>query len=319
MERRSYLTSLGAAAGTLFLAGCSSDSTGEEPGGGSNTDQEKANKHLQNAGEALQKANEELNAQSEKFQDTDLETSFDFETSTINEHLKTANAELDKASEYSSDDLQEKIRALQDFISFIEKFVSFMDVLADGHTEVVNGLSYFDSDRFSRAAETLKTAMETISEADELLAVTRSRLEETDTTQLEDVEVSSIQTNLDKLEKQVPAYNAMAKGLRHISLGMIDFQTASKRLDEKSFEKAEKLFRDASSDFETAHSAYKANESSVPSSMKSDFIDMTCLSGALRDASEALGEASEALEAGNDDRAEKKSKEAEEAMQRCNS
>ncbi|WP_158057953.1 hypothetical protein [Halorussus halophilus] len=326
MERREYLVTTASAVGTALAAGCTgsdpeSQSDGSPTTEAHTTTEAQTEAHLEKAGEALDKAAEKISEESDKFSEVDISNSgIDFKTATINEYLDTASNELDAAEESASDRQLEWIDTARDYIAFARKFTEFGDTTAEGFSQINTGLAYFDSERYTDAAEALKEAQNTIDKADDALTLVQDRADKMDTSVLNDldqIEITSLQTNLSDLDEAIPVLSVFAKGLRDVALGMVDFTEASTNIDNSNYTKAQQLFSEAESDFASAHSAFKDKEESAPSSVKSSIIELTCYSNALKDGSSHLATAAAAIENGNQERAEEASEKGKQALNRC--
>lgn len=321
MDRREYLATAAAAASTVAIAGCSGGSGGEgtttATTGTTDTD---AQQHLDAAGEALRKAGEELSTQSDALQESDMTDGVDVRTASLDGYLDTASSELDAAEKSATDAQRERIAAARGYVSFARKFGEFLDVFAEGYTQLGTGLTYFKSQRFEDAAAKLETARQTNSRAEEVLTVLRDRAEKLDTdtlSELERVDVESMQTGLATLDELVPVLTAFADGLRDVSLGMVDFGAANAKLQNDEFEPSRERFTAAKDHFASGYRTFKKQEESAPASVESSVVQLTCYSKALRDASEHFAATAEALANGNDERAKSEAEKGKQASNRC--
>lgn len=98
---------------------------------------------------------------------------------------------------------------------------------------------------------------------------------------------------------------------------MIDFTEAGTHLENKQYSDAEEAFRSASDDFSAAESTFRSEENTAPTEVKSTFVEMTCYSESLKDASTHFANSVEAIQNGNQNRAESEVSAAEEALNRC--
>lgn len=315
MDRRKFLTT-GTALCFAAITGCTSGA-----GISSSQDQEQAREHLDNAATALERAGEEMVAESEKFTESDFQAgSVDIKTATINGYLDTASTELDNAEEYATEDQRELIDAVRGYIVFAREAVEFFDVFAEGYSQAYSGFTYIQSERYEAAVGELESAEATLADADDRLTLTQSRFEELDTdilSDIEEVEITALQSSLDDLDGLVPAFQAMVRGMRLISDGMIDFSQGATQVDNSQYAEAESSFRAASEDFNAARSTFQAEEARAPTEIKTTFIQMTCFSGALRDASRHLADSMEAYRNGDYSRSESEARAASEALERC--
>lgn len=313
MNRRALLKT-SVIAITPILAGCSSNSSTEQ-------DTEKAQENLQEAGRALQNAGEEITSESAKFEESEFQGGgVDVKTTTIDGYLETATSELDEAEEYANEDQQELIEAARGYISFATKAVEFLDTFAEGYSQASTGLTYFQSERYEDAVDELETAESSLAESDDLLTVTLSRAEDLNTdilTDLESVEVQSLQPRLEDMDELIKVFRSMIEGMISVSNGMIDFTEADSYLESERYSDAERAFRSASDDFSAAQSTFQSEEETAPTEMKSTFVEMTCYSKSLNDASTHFADGMEAIQSGDQDQAESEVNAAEEDLNRC--
>ncbi|WP_348607798.1 hypothetical protein [Halobaculum rarum] len=329
MQRRQYIGAVSSVISTVAVAGCTGGSTGDGTNTGitrstsTSSEEQKAAEHMELAGKALQRAGEEISTQSEKFKDSEVESGsgLDFEPETIYDYLDTASEELDQAEKHASAPQQEKISAARGYISFARKMAEFLDVFAEAYTQTTSGFSYFRSERYSEAAEQLETAESTLSESDDILTVVQDRQEQLDTELLDEVsevEVESIKTELTAVDEVLPALSALASGIRQLSLGLVDFEEATTQIENDQYADAESSYDRSVDHFTTSETTFKDRENTVPDSMKTTFIELTCYGGALKDGARHLREACAALNNGNDSRASTETEKAKEALDRCN-
>ncbi|WP_435175404.1 hypothetical protein [Halorussus sp. AFM4] len=321
MDRREYLATAASAASAVAIAGCSGGSgSGDGTTTAETTTSADAQQHLSAAGEALRKAGEELSAQSDRLEEADMTDGVDVRTESLDGYLDTAASELDAAEESATDPQRERIAAARGYVSFARKFGEFLDVFAEGYTRLGTGLTYFKSKRFEDAAGKLETARKTISRAEDVLAVLRDRAEKLDTdtlSELERVDVESMQTGLATLDELVPVLTAFADGLRDVSLGMVDFKAANAKLGNDEFETSERRFAAAKDHFASGYQTFKKQEESAPASVESSVVQLTCYAKALRDASEHFAATAEALANGNNERAKSEAEKGKQAANRC--
>lgn len=354
MKRRAYL-SVGAAV-SAALAGCTSSSgdfstpssEGESQEGPKTTvepeqtttkseptttepestateaelESKKAEEHLEKAGTALGNAGDELSYESDKFTDSEFQDGgVDIDPTSINGYFGKAETELNAAEEYSNEEQKEKIEAARGYIELGKEMASFMDVFAEGYSQTYSGLTYFQSERYEDATEELRGAEDLLSEADDHLTVTTDLYEKLDTEVLDEmdqVEFESAGSSLEKLKGLIDAMEAMVRGIRFLSQGMTDLTAAQSSLEADSYSDAETTFRAASEDFGSAYSTFRTNEGSVPTEIKTTFIELTCYSKSLRDGSTHFANASEAIQNEDYERAEAEADKASAALDSCN-
>ncbi|WP_226021929.1 hypothetical protein [Halomicrobium salinisoli] len=314
MDRRQYLE---ATCGTVLvgtLAGCSSDSSASS---GTNVTE-----HLEAAGTELEAANNALSTESEKFSETDFEEGgVDVQTTAVTEHLDAAGSELDTAESAATESQQETIEAARSWIALARSLTTFIDVFADGYNGVSNGLSYFQSQRYEDAAETLDTASDTLSDAEEELVIVQDRIENLDTealNNLDEVEISTFEADIERLSGFIDAMIPMVDGLRQESLGMVDFQTGSTEIENEEYTAAKARFKDARSHFSSAETTFKDLEESAPESLQGSVIELTCYGSALRESADHFVATAAALENGNREKANEEAEKGQEALDQCN-
>jgi tetratricopeptide (TPR) repeat protein len=335
MERRTYVKSAIGVACISFSAGCTGGNTSARSGQSSSSDggsqrantpsgppEQKAAEHLEKAGKALENAGNELDSESEKFTSSEFrEGTVDIQTSGIYGYFDRAEAELNAATEFATDDQEDLIDAIEEFVEFGRALVKFLDTFADGYSESYTGFTYLQSERYRDAIAQLRKAEETLQDASDLLTVSRTRFDDLDpvlTDELDQVNISKFNEDLDKLERLLPVLITVAVGSRYLSRGMLDYQTAQDHFEAEDLASAAPKFERAAEDFGLAYSEFKAQEDTAPSEVKSTVIEMTCYSKSLRDGSTHLADGSKAYERGDRQRAEELFDEARTAFNRCN-
>lgn len=311
MNRRQLL---GTAGSVLLpgLAGCSSDSVL-----GNDTEE-----HLQAAGEALEEADTALSEEADKFEDSNLENGgVDIETEAVVGHLETASEELDAAEGGANDSQQETIDAARDWISLARGLIDFLDVFAEGYTDVATGLTYFQSERYEDAADRLGTASETLAETEQQLTVVRDRADNLGSESedmIDEVDLTSLEADIDTLAQIIDALVPMANGIRQVSLGMVDFNTATTALENEQYRDAESSYTSARDHFSTAESTFTELEGTAPDNIQNSVIELTCYSGALKESADHFANAANALASGDNERANEEAEMGEESLNQCN-
>lgn len=301
MQRRDLLLATSASLVTV-TAGCSSDdstggATASDDGGttpsqttGTSTASQGSNtvSRLEAAAAAIENANSEISAESDKFSDPAVEAGggVDVRTQTVIGHLDDASAELDAAEEGATDSQQETIDAARQWVSLARALIDFLDVFADGYTDFTSGLTYLDAERYGDAADSFQTAGETFSDADSQLTIVRDRndsLMQANSNYFEDVDLNSIDADIEELSSLLATFIPMSDGLRQLNLGFEDFLAATTDLENERYTDAESTYQDAEDHFTTAESTFMGLESSAPNSVRSDVIELTCYASALKE------------------------------------
>ncbi|MCU4801961.1 hypothetical protein OB920_16400 [Halobacteria archaeon HArc-gm2] len=308
MERRTFITTSIAATSSILVAGCSGSGQAAE--------------HLETAYDAIENANGEIESESERLADADIENGdgVDIQTNAIFGHLDTASTELDQAEETASDDQQEQIDGVRSYVTFARASTEFIDLFADAITEFTTGLSYFKTERYADARDRLESTESMFEDVDSRLNTVRTRYDDLDTDVFNDVDrvsVESFQEDIDKLEKQVPALEALTTGVTSVSVGMIEFKEATTNFEDEQYTESESKYEAARDEFATAHSTFSDMETEAPTEVQSTFVELTCTSGGLRDASQHYANAANAMQSGNNQRAQDEIDQASGAMDQC--
>ena len=308
MNRRKYLKSTFGLVGVLSAAGCS--------GQGSSYDE-----HISAAQESITNAEEKLQTEADKFNSENLDSGgVDIQTAAIYDYLDTAEEELNAAESSANQSQEESIQAAQNWIDVAREITEFLDIFAEGYSQASSGFAYIQSERFSDAVDELITAEETLSSANEQLTITEEAWDEIDRSKVEDIEdisIAEIENSFSQLKEVMSVLTPMVSGMISLSEGLVDYQDGSEAYDAGQYTEAENKFRAASDDFTVAHSTFKEQEEAAPESMTNSIIELTCYSGAIRDASTHLANAVEATQNGNRNRANEEAEKANEAVDRC--
>jgi len=308
MNRRKYLKSTFGLVGVISAAGCS--------GQGSSYDE-----RISAAQEAIRNAEEQLQTETDKFDSENLDSSgVDIQTAAIYDYLDTAEEELNAAESSASQTQKENIQAAQNWIDITREFTEFLDIFAEGYSQASSGFAYIQSERFSDAVDELITAEETLSRANEQLTITEEAWNEIDRSKVEDIEdisIAEIENSFSQLKEMMSVLTPMVSGMISLSEGLVDYEEGSDAYEAGRYTEAENKFRAASDDFTVSHSTFKEQEEDSPESMTNTLIQLTCYSGAIRDASTYLANAAEATQNGNRSRANEEAEKANEAVDRC--
>jgi len=308
MNRRKYLKSTFGLIGMISAAGCS--------GQGSSYDE-----RISAAQEAIRNAEEQLQTETDKFDSENLDSSgVDIQTAAIYDYLDTAEEELNAAESSASQTQKENIQAAQNWIDITREFTEFLDIFAEGYSQASSGFAYIQSERFSDAVDELITAEETLSRANEQLTITEEAWNEIDRSKVEDIEdisIAEIENSFSQLKEMMSVLTPMVSGMISLSEGLVDYEEGSDAYEAGRYTEAENKFRAASDDFTVSHSTFKEQEEDSPESMTNTLIQLTCYSGAIRDASTYLANAAEATQNGNRSRANEEAEKANEAVDRC--
>jgi hypothetical protein len=308
MNRRKYLKSAFGFVGIVSVAGCSSQSSSYS-------------EHINTAQEAIRNAEEKIQTEANKFNSENLESGgVNVQTAAIYDYLDTAEEQLDAAESSASQSQKESIEATQNWISFAREFTAFLDIFAEDYSQASSGFVYIQSERYSDAVDELSTAEDTLSRADEQLTITEDAWNEMDRSKLEDVEdisIAEIENSFLQINEVISVFIPMVSGMSSLSEGLVDYLAGSNAYDAGRYTEAENKFRAAAEDFTVSHSTLKEQEDDAPESMKNSMIELTCYSGAIRDASTHFANAAEATQNGNRSRANEEAQKADEATDRC--
>jgi len=286
-------------------------------GGGSG-----AEEHLEVAYDALDSAGTEMSNEADKFENADYQSGdgIDIRTAEIREYLDTASNELDAAAEDATSSQRDRIEAVRGYIEFARAVTEFTDILAEGVTQMMTGFTYFQAERYGDAESQMQTTEDTFATSMTRLSEVQVRYDDLDTSLLDDidqVEVETLQSDIDRLREYLPAFQAVVTGMQPLSAGMVEFEAATTALDEDRIEAARQGYLRAEEQFITAHSTFAPMETEAPAEIQSTFIKLTCTAGAIRDASNYLASGIRAYQNGNQSRAEQQIEQGREAANRC--
>ena len=331
MHRREFVKLGLASAVTTSVAGCTGQDPESENDGTRAPDTDQSNQdtpdstvyndHIEKADEAMTNAGDELQAESDKFSSAEFESgSVDVRTATIYDYLSTAEEHLKSAEPHATQSQKEYIELAGNWITLARDATEFLDIFAEGYSQANSGFTYIQSERYSDAVNQLETAETTLTDANDQLTLSKNSLSNIDRSKMEDLDAVSytkVEDGINQLEELMPVIIELTSGMKDLSKGLVDYMDGSEAFDAENYSEAERKFRDAAEDFTVSHSTFKEQEDTAPDNMKTTFIELTCYSGALRDASDHLANAVEAIQNGNRTRANEEARKAEEATNRC--
>ena len=315
MNRRTLLAGTGTTV-TGILAGCTADSdsnpdeNGAENGAESkdkNTDDNEPSEEVrEEIDDSLDAAYGHLETASDEFE-TETDITFETEpkdplsTSGIETALDNAASELDAIEEENASDEQvERLENGERAVSIFNDLLSATTELNDGFGAWDTADSYINNDRYDDAADQLETAAEHFREGESPIGATRESWSELDADYFEEseVELATTEDSLEHLEGAFDAFARYAEAAVDLCLGMVTFIEGGEYIEQERFEPAKNAFQDSTHSFRQAKQQVKDAETAVPQEFRSDFIDATCESNALVEASESMADGSEAAAAG---------------------
>ncbi len=299
---------------TSVLGGClsndnESDSSANPEGSTAN------NEALNEAYDHLETAGNEFETQADVAFETEPENPLS--TSGIETALKNVESALDDVNENEASDEQlDRLENAEYALAFFEDGLSVLVELEEGFNAWKTADSYETNDRHSDAADQIKTAAEHFREAESLVSDTKASWDELDADQFEskDVELATESDDLDYLEELCNAYARFSEATADLFTGLEYFVEGSDLFGQERFNAAASAFEDAANSFEAANNKYREAETEMPQSFRKEFIDQTCRTDAVLEASNLFTEASEAAAEGDWETAEEKANKAETAL-----
>jgi len=319
MNRREFL-GVGGSIATAAIAGCSSsDSSAESATTPTTTTvSEETTEHLDNAINYVEDAADEFESQSRKFDSSN--TYVDFETGKIVDLLDQADKELNKAEPNATTEQAEAIASLRTLIEWLRGASNVLDAFGDGLDEMQASVQYFENDRFEDAESRADTALTNFESADEELTILQDSLEEDESLnsiEITEVDINEFKRAIDDLDEALDGLTYFGRGYRSLSRGFDPFTEAADLFDNEQYEDAVPMFERARDQFAAANSTFREGEDVAPQMMLSDFVELTCLSGAFRDGADHFATAAEAGSNQNWDKARDARSDAESALEQC--
>lgn len=312
MNRRQYLVAVSA---TVPLAGCSSDNGDSTPGGGSSSLDE--TELLESAHEELENALDAFEAELDNIDEVDSRISFRDET--IQAHLDQAESYLDDAEE---GDVEQEgwIEAMRGVISLLRSFVTAFKNFADGLDEFQTGATYLENERYSDAESAFVEANDLIKQSEDELVVAQENLDGIDFSEFSDtskIDRIEIEIQLEEFSVLNTDFEYLTRTYRDLARGFGEFLPAAESYDSEQYDDAENKFRSARNHFSSAASTIREGEESATDELIDDFIGLTCLTEALRDAADYYASASQAASNSDWDTANSHAEDANAALERC--
>lgn len=332
MNRRTLLAGTGTTV-TGILAGCTADSdSNSDENGAENGDENETENGDENGVESKNENTEDsepseevrkeiensldaayghLETASNEFE-TETDIAFETEpkdplsTSGIETALDNAESELDAIEKENASDKQvERLENGELAVSIFNDLLSATTELNDGFGAWDTADSYINNDRYNDAADQMETAAEHFREGESTIDTTRESWDElnSDYFKESEVELATTKDSLEHLEATFNAFARYSEATVDLCRGMVTFIEGSEYIEQERFVPAKNAFQDSSQSFREAKQQVKDAETAVPRAFRSEFIDATCESNALLEASGLMADGSEAAAAGNYDRA----------------
>lgn len=316
MNRRTLLVGTGVTA-TSVLGGClSNDNESDSSENPENPEGSTANDEaLNEAYDHLETAGNEFETQADVAFETEPENPLS--TGGIETALNDAESALDDVNEdEASAEQLDRLENAEYALAFFEDGLSVLIKLEEGFNAWKTADSYETNDRHSDAADQVKTAAKYFREAESLVSDAKASWDELNAEQFEgnDVELATGSDDLDYLEDLCNAYARFSEATTDLFTGLEYFVEGANLFDQERFSAAVSAFEDAANSFEAANSKYREAETEVPQSFQKEFIDQTCRTDAVLEASNLFTEASEAAAEGDWETAEEKANNAETAL-----
>jgi chromosome segregation ATPase len=312
MNRRQYLIAVSAA---VPLAGCASDNESATTDGDSTGQDE--TELLESAHEELENALNAFEAELDDINEVDSRISFEDEV--IQAHLDQAESYLNDAEEGGAEQ-EGWIEAMRGVISLMRSFVDAFENLADGLDEFQTGATYFQNERYSDAESSFVEANKLINQSQDELVVAEEYFdgidfgEFSDSSEIDRIEMENRFEDFSALNTD---FEYLTRTYRDLARGFREFLPAGESFDSEQYNDAEEGFRSARNHFSSAASTIREGEESATDEFIDDFIGLTCLTEALRDAADNYASASEAASNSDWDTANSHAEDANDALERC--
>lgn len=321
MDRREWLA-LAVSAGVAGFAGCSGDGGEQSPTTPDDTetptetetqtksDEAVAAEHIETVRTKLDEASSLIDEQSES-------DNQEFSADRVHAKLDDVESELDSASAVATDDQQTAIDRLRSFSNWLRSMADVFGAAKEGLNAFERANSYFQTERYDETAEYLDTAQSQFETADEHLSEARLNFEEIDESTLDEFESVSAHSAMDEMAAFVGTMIGFIDGYRDLTSGFDQFMTGAEAFDNQEWNESIDPLRSARDDFAAAESTFRDNEENAPQEIVESMIELTCLAGAMKDASTHYENAARAAQNGNTERYNDEVEQAEAATNRC--
>ncbi|WP_436344490.1 hypothetical protein [Natronorubrum sp. FCH18a] len=310
MNRRKVLLTSGVALSAV-LAGCTSSSDdGTNGSGGSESDDEA----LEDAADHIVEASNRLEEETTISFETDPGDPLN--TSAIEQGIENAEESLDDFNEdEASNDQLTQYENIEAAIEYTTDALEVLTELEEAFDAFDTAVSYENNERYDDAADQLEIALDHFTKADDLVD---DAAESWSSVEVENTEgkldIADGEDDLDELDDICDAYARLTEAAIDFDRGLEAFKEGTESIEQGRYSAAASAYGDATIHFEDARDLYQDAETEVPSSYREVFIDMTCVSEAIVEASELFVEASEAADRGDYQTADTRANEAQEAM-----
>jgi len=314
MDRRKFLR-VGGVVAASSLAGCSGMLDSAQP--------EKAREHISVAEKKMVTNTEKMNEIRATFTSDSETPPATFDPNPTKKRVERANAALDDAEEYATDDQKayvENLRHLGEYqvsrAKLYEDYVVLLDELR-GTGEYLNSNRYDEAlsalDRGSSRVENVRTHADAAKDAVD--AMNPDELGEESP-----VAYETIKDGIEKQMKEVDFLEFMVDGYVHFVEGGKDFGAASTTYQREEYGTAAEQFGEAQTHFSDAGEEFaKLSDSDPELSISTvQVAQLTCYGEQFPEAARLLKESAEAAENGRNEVARQKATDAQEALQSCN-
>lgn len=319
MRRRRYLGLVSSVA-VAAAAGCSSDSM-EQGDGETTTGEETATpaESLDAAATALNEAYDGIERQSDAFG----EEGESFDENGIRQSLSEANEHLDAAEGADlSADQRADVEDMRNAAAFLGALTDAMVEIDAAFNEQEVAQSYVDTERFEDGIETLDDARSAFRDASDELSEAETEFEALDDGSFERIDgttYAEVEDSLSTTSRLIDMMDPFLTGYREFVRGYERFSVGTDAVDAERYRDAASEYDTAAVRFDGAESAFMDAEDAAPPEMRSDVIELTCLTGALADASRRFAAGTRALDDGDRETANEEFEAAQTALDRCDS
>lgn len=276
MTTRRKVLSVVATGGVVGISGCLGSISGSR---------DEAVTHAEAAADDIDKAVDEFESEAARFDNLESGEGVDVRTKVIEAHLDAASQDLDAAEQDASSDQQDGIDAFRSLVELLRRATAGLDKFADGFSKIQLAISQNQDGRYTDAADQAVEAQSPLEQARDSFTTAQASVDQIDEADIEDTDASlaEIRLELEEVTVLTETMIEFADGFVDLSEGLADLETATDRVDAERYAAAGRAAESASNHFAGAADTFKNLESSAPSRLQSEVVDLTCRAESLRD------------------------------------
>ncbi|WP_281195121.1 hypothetical protein [Halorubrum sp. F4] len=157
-------------------------------------------------------------------------------------------------------------------------------------------MDYWDVERYEDATERIKDAESALEDARDHHTVAVDRFERVDETEIDLELIDDARSDMADLDDAITGLAPLLAGTREMSRGFQALFTGLDEFVEERWNTAASDLDEASTRFGSAEDRFRDGEETAPVEMRSDFIDLTCMSGHFSDAARHYRDAANAAD-----------------------